>query len=70
MCLGIPARLVDGDTGHPDLAMADMGGAAQGGAALDASPCPAPKALVDPSRAVMPLLSPGPGGWRGPWPHP
>ena len=26
MCLGIPAQLVDGDTGHPDLAMADMGG--------------------------------------------
>ncbi|MBV9208195.1 MAG: HypC/HybG/HupF family hydrogenase formation chaperone [Actinobacteria bacterium] len=26
MCLGIPARLVAGDTGHPDLAMADMGG--------------------------------------------
>jgi len=26
MCLGIPARLVGGETGHPDLAMADMGG--------------------------------------------
>jgi len=26
MCLGIPAQLVGGDTGHPDLAMADMGG--------------------------------------------
>lgn len=26
MCLGIPAQLADGDTGHPDLAMADMGG--------------------------------------------
>ena len=26
MCLGIPAQLVDGDTGHPDLAMAGMGG--------------------------------------------
>jgi hydrogenase expression/formation protein HypC len=26
MCLGIPAQLVDGDTGHPDLAMVDMGG--------------------------------------------
>jgi hydrogenase expression/formation protein HypC len=26
MCLGIPARLVPGDTGHPDLVMADMGG--------------------------------------------
>jgi hydrogenase expression/formation protein HypC len=26
MCLGIPARLVAGDTGHPDLAMVDMGG--------------------------------------------
>jgi hydrogenase assembly chaperone HypC/HupF len=26
MCLGIPAQLVDGDTGHPDLAMTDMGG--------------------------------------------
>jgi hydrogenase expression/formation protein HypC len=26
MCLGIPAQLVEGDTGHPDLAMVDMGG--------------------------------------------
>ena len=26
MCLGIPAQLVDGETGHPDLAMVDMGG--------------------------------------------
>ena len=26
MCLGIPAQLVAGDTGHSDLAMVDMGG--------------------------------------------
>jgi hydrogenase expression/formation protein HypC len=26
MCLGIPAQLVGGETGHPDLARADMGG--------------------------------------------
>ncbi len=26
MCLGIPAELVAGDTGHPDLVMVDMGG--------------------------------------------
>jgi hydrogenase expression/formation protein HypC len=26
MCLGIPAQLVEGDTGHPDLAIVDMGG--------------------------------------------
>ena len=26
MCLGIPAQLVAGDTGHPELAMVDMGG--------------------------------------------
>ena len=26
MCLGIPAQLMAGDTGHPDLAMVDMGG--------------------------------------------
>lgn len=26
MCLGIPARLVAGETGHPDLVMVDMGG--------------------------------------------
>ena len=26
MCLGIPAQLTGGDTGHPDLAMVDMGG--------------------------------------------
>jgi hydrogenase expression/formation protein HypC len=26
MCLGIPAQLVDRDTGHPDLAAVDVGG--------------------------------------------
>lgn len=26
MCLGIPAQLVAGDTGHPDLVMAEVGG--------------------------------------------
>jgi hydrogenase expression/formation protein HypC len=26
MCLGIPAQLVAGDAGHPDLALVDMGG--------------------------------------------
>ena len=26
MCLGIPARLVAGDTGHRDLVMAEVGG--------------------------------------------
>jgi hydrogenase expression/formation protein HypC len=26
MCLGIPAQLVAGDAGHPDLAVVDMGG--------------------------------------------
>src|SRR6202451_4817585 len=26
MCLGIPARITDGETGHPDLAAVDMGG--------------------------------------------
>lgn len=26
MCLGIPAQLIDRDTGHPDLAAVDMGG--------------------------------------------
>jgi hydrogenase expression/formation protein HypC len=26
MCLGIPAQLVAGDTGHPHLVMVDMGG--------------------------------------------
>jgi hydrogenase expression/formation protein HypC len=26
MCLGIPARITTGDTGHPDLAAVDMGG--------------------------------------------
>jgi hydrogenase expression/formation protein HypC len=26
MCLGIPARITVGDTGHPDLAAVDMGG--------------------------------------------
>jgi len=27
MCLGIPAQLVAGETGHPDLVMAEVGGA-------------------------------------------
>jgi hydrogenase expression/formation protein HypC len=26
MCLGIPAQIVAGQTGHPDLAMAEVGG--------------------------------------------
>jgi hydrogenase expression/formation protein HypC len=26
MCLGIPAQLVAGDAGHPDLALAEVGG--------------------------------------------
>ena len=26
MCLGIPAQLVNGETGHPDLAVAEVGG--------------------------------------------
>jgi hydrogenase expression/formation protein HypC len=26
MCLGIPARLVAGDAGHPDLVVAEVGG--------------------------------------------
>jgi hydrogenase expression/formation protein HypC len=26
MCLGIPAQLVAGDAGHPDLAVAEVGG--------------------------------------------
>ena len=26
MCLGIPAQLVEGETGHPDLAVAEVGG--------------------------------------------
>ena len=26
MCLGIPARLVAGETGHPDLVVAEVGG--------------------------------------------
>jgi hydrogenase expression/formation protein HypC len=26
MCLGIPARLVDGDAGHADLAIVEVGG--------------------------------------------
>ena len=26
MCLGTPAQLVAGETGHPDLAMAEVGG--------------------------------------------
>jgi hydrogenase expression/formation protein HypC len=26
MCLGIPAQLAEGDAGHPDLALVNMGG--------------------------------------------
>jgi len=29
MCLGIPAQLVAGDTSHPDLVMAEVGGVAR-----------------------------------------
>jgi len=49
MCLGIPAQLVEGDTGHPDLAVVDMGGVGR----------VVPPGLTVPGRRA-PL-----GGWGG-----
>ena len=49
MCLGIPAQLVEGDTGHPDLAVVDMGGVGR----------VVPPGLTVPGRRT-PL-----GGWGG-----
>ena len=49
MCLGIPAQLVEGDTGHPDLAVVDMGGVCR----------VVPAGLAVPGRRT-PL-----GGWGG-----
>jgi len=48
MCLGIPARLVAGDTGHPDLAMVDMSGVSRviNIALLDDRPAPGDWILV------------------------
>jgi hydrogenase expression/formation protein HypC len=48
MCLGIPARLVAGDTGHPDLVMADVGGVirAVNVGLLDEPPAPGDWVLV------------------------
>jgi hydrogenase expression/formation protein HypC len=48
MCLGIPAQLVAGDTGHPDLAMADMGGVSRAVniGLLDERPAPGDWVLV------------------------
>ena len=48
MCLGIPAQLVAGDTGHPDLVMVDMGGVSRAVNAglLDERPGPGDWILV------------------------
>ena len=48
MCLGIPARLVAGDTGHPDLVMAEVGGVPRtvNVALLDERPGPGEWVLV------------------------
>ena len=48
MCLGIPAQLVAGDTGHPDLVMADLGGVSRAVniALLDERPGPGDWILV------------------------
>jgi hydrogenase expression/formation protein HypC len=48
MCLGIPAQLVAGDTGHPDLVMAEVGGVPRtvNVALLDERPGPGDWVLV------------------------
>jgi hydrogenase expression/formation protein HypC len=48
MCLGIPAQLMAGDTGHPDLAMVDMGGVSRAVnlGLLDERPAPGEWILV------------------------
>ena len=48
MCLGIPAQLVAGDTGHPDLVMVDMGGVSRAVnvGLLDEPPSPGEWVLV------------------------
>jgi hydrogenase expression/formation protein HypC len=48
MCLGIPAQLVAGDTGHPDLVMAEVGGVPRtvNVALLDERPGPGEWVLV------------------------
>ncbi len=48
MCLGIPAQLVAGDAGHPDLVMAEVGGVPRtvNVALLDERPGPGDWVLV------------------------
>ena len=48
MCLGIPAQLVEGDAGHPDLAVAEVGGVPRviNLGLLDARPGPGDWVLV------------------------
>ncbi len=48
MCLGIPAQLVAGDTGHPDLVIVDMGGVSRAVnvGLLDEPPSPGDWVLV------------------------
>jgi hydrogenase expression/formation protein HypC len=48
MCLGIPAQLVAGDTGHPDLVLVGMGGVSRAVniGLLDERPAPGEWILV------------------------
>jgi hydrogenase expression/formation protein HypC len=48
MCLGIPAQLVAGDTGHQDLAIVDMGGVSRviNVGLLDERPAPGEWVLI------------------------
>lgn len=60
MCLGIPAQLVAGDTGHPDLAMVDMGGVSRAinVGLLDDRPGPGDWVLVHMGFALQTMTAP------------
>jgi hydrogenase expression/formation protein HypC len=57
MCLGIPAQLVAGDAGHPDLARVDMGGVSRviNLGLLEERPRPGDWVLVHMGFALQPM---------------
>jgi len=57
MCLGIPAQLVAGDAGHPDLAVVDMGGVTRviNMGLLEERPGPGEWVLVHMGFALQPM---------------
>ena len=65
MCLGIPAQLVAGETGHPDLVMAEVGGVPRtvNVGLLDERPGPGDWILVHMGFALN-VMTPAGGGRR------